>query len=178
MRLCAVLYFIIFYRIRKEVPAPAFFAGAALVVLGELVRLLSNSVIRKNTSLAVAGPYAAVRHPLYLGTSLICLGFLCFHITGKIYSGVAVFWIIATAATVLIYRKKIADEEKLMAQLFPRYPEYKKTTPALFPNLFQIKNSGLKIIFNPKQIVKNREHKLLTGLVVMLIVIAGGIFYY
>ncbi|MFH1353280.1 MAG: isoprenylcysteine carboxylmethyltransferase family protein [bacterium] len=178
MRGCAVLYFIIFYHIRKDVPAPAFFAGTALVILGELVRLLANSVIRKDSLLASSGPYAAVRHPLYLGSFLIYLGFLCFHVTGKFYSAVAVFWLIVTAATIIMYKKKIAGEEKLMAELFPRYPEYRKTTPALFPNPFQMKKAGFKIIFNFKQIVKNREHKLLAGLVVMLIVIAGGIFYY
>ncbi|MFH1957895.1 MAG: isoprenylcysteine carboxylmethyltransferase family protein [bacterium] len=178
MRGCAVLYFIIFYHIRKDVPAAAFFAGAALVISGELVRLLANSVIRKDSLLASSGPYAAVRHPLYMGSFLIYLGFLCFHLTGKFYSAVAVFWLTVTAATVIIYKKKIGNEEKLLAELFPLYPEYRKTTPALFPNPFQMKKTAFEIIFNLKQIVKNREHKLLAGLVVMLIVIAGGIFYY
>lgn len=178
MRVFAVLYFIIFYHIRKEVPGSAFFAGAALVVLGEFVRLLSNSIIRKDTELAVAGPYAAVRHPLYMGSFLIYLGFLCFHVTGKFYPAIIAFWLIVTAATVIIYKSKMKREEKLMAELFPHYTEYRKKTPSLFPNPFQIKKAGLKIIFKPKQIVKNREHKLLAGLVVMLIVIAGGIFYY
>jgi len=178
MRGFAILYFVIFYYIRKDVPGPAFFAGAALVILGEFVRLLSNSVIRKNTELAVAGPYTAVRHPLYMGSFLIYLGFLCFHVTGKFYYEVAVFWIVLTRVTYTIYKKKIKNEEKTLSELFPQYSEYRKMTPTLFPNPFQMKKEGLKIIFNPKQIVKNREHKLLAGLVVMLIVIAGGIFYY
>jgi len=178
MRVCAILYFVIFYHIRKEVPTSAFFAGSVLVILGEFVRLLSNSVIRKNSALADTGLYTIVRHPLYAGSFLIYLGFLCFQVTEKFYPAVAAFWVAVTTATIIIYSKKITEEEKLMVQLFPGYPEYRKTTPALFPALFQVKKSGFEIIFNPKQIVKNREHKLLAGLIVMLIVIAVGIFYY
>ena len=178
MRGFAVLYFVIFYSIRKNVQETAFCAGAALVVIGELIRLLSNSVIRKDSLLASSGPYAAVRHPLYMGSFFIYLGFLCFQITGKFHSGVAAFWLVVTAVTVIIYKKKMDNEEKLMAELFPQYPEYKKMTPFLFPNPFKLKRASFKIIFRPKQIVKNREHKLFAGLVIMLIVIAAGIFYY
>lgn len=49
--------------------------GMALLVGGLLLRSWAAGVIEKQSVLAVTGPYALVRHPLYLGSFLIALGF-------------------------------------------------------------------------------------------------------
>lgn len=50
--------------------------GAILAVMGAAVRLWASGHVKKNTELATTGPYAYVRHPLYVGNHLIAIG-LC-----------------------------------------------------------------------------------------------------
>ena len=49
--------------------------GAVPIVLGEALRLWATGHLLKNDALTVTGPYAYLRHPLYLGTLLIATGF-------------------------------------------------------------------------------------------------------
>ncbi len=49
--------------------------GGVPIVLGEGLRLWATGHLLKNDDLTVSGPYAYLRHPLYLGTLLIVVGF-------------------------------------------------------------------------------------------------------
>lgn len=55
--------------------ALALIVGSALALVGELIRLWASGHVKKNKVLATDGPYAYVRHPLYVGNILILLGF-------------------------------------------------------------------------------------------------------
>ena len=46
-----------------------------IAVLGILVRLWASGHVKKDKVLATTGPYAYVRHPLYVGNHLITFGF-------------------------------------------------------------------------------------------------------
>jgi len=48
--------------------------GIALALCGCAVRLWGTGHLHKNKILATGGPYAFVRHPLYVGTFLVILG--------------------------------------------------------------------------------------------------------
>jgi len=50
-------------------------AGAVIAAVGELIRLWASGHVKKNKVLATDGPYAYVRHPLYVGNILIVVGF-------------------------------------------------------------------------------------------------------
>ena len=50
-------------------------AGSVVVILGTLIRLWASGHVKKNKVLATDGPYAYVRHPLYVGNILILIGF-------------------------------------------------------------------------------------------------------
>jgi protein-S-isoprenylcysteine O-methyltransferase Ste14 len=50
-------------------------AGSAVALIGTLIRLWASGHVKKNKVLATDGPYAYVRHPLYVGNILILLGF-------------------------------------------------------------------------------------------------------
>lgn len=57
--------------------APTFctyLAGGAVAMVGVAIRAWAAGTVQKNLRLATAGPYAFVRHPLYLGGLLIGLG--------------------------------------------------------------------------------------------------------
>ena len=49
--------------------------GSVIAVIGALIRLWASGHVKKNKVLATDGPYAFVRHPLYVGNILILLGF-------------------------------------------------------------------------------------------------------
>ena len=51
------------------------YAGAAVAVVGELIRMWASGHVKKNKELATDGPYAYVRHPLYVGNILILFGY-------------------------------------------------------------------------------------------------------
>ncbi len=51
------------------------YSGAAIAGIGEAIRMWASGHVKKNKVLATDGPYAYVRHPLYVGNILILLGF-------------------------------------------------------------------------------------------------------
>ena len=78
--------------------------SAILIVPGLLIRALASGHVRKNESLAISGPYAYTRNPLYLGSLLIGLGFAV----------AARSWWVGVALVVMfvaIYVPVIRDEE-------------------------------------------------------------------
>src|SRR5262245_52225632 len=52
-----------------------FWAGFAVVAVGEWVRMWAAGHLVKNKVLTVTGPYAYVKNPLYIGTFLCMIGF-------------------------------------------------------------------------------------------------------
>ncbi len=51
------------------------YAGATVAAVGELIRMWASGHVKKNKELATDGPYAYVRHPLYVGNILILVGY-------------------------------------------------------------------------------------------------------
>jgi len=51
-------------------------AGFIVSMIGEFIQLWSFASLDKNSDLAIRGPYAMVRNPMYLGRYFILLGFL------------------------------------------------------------------------------------------------------
>lgn len=69
--LCGVL-FIVLAR-----PRPlTLLIGGVIALCGLALRAWASGHIRKNAQLAMTGPYAYTRNPLYLGSFLLCLGFV------------------------------------------------------------------------------------------------------
>lgn len=93
--------------------------GLLLCTLGSLVRLVTIASVPAGTSLQsrrlqaaglnTTGPYAVVRHPLYVGNGLIVLGLLCIAHTPWAW-GIGVPYFVASTAAI------IAAEEALLEQ--------------------------------------------------------------
>ena len=62
-----------FYMAKPTWPTLPF--GLALAFFGILFRAWATGNIHKDNQLAIGGPYTLSRHPLYLGTFVIGLGF-------------------------------------------------------------------------------------------------------
>src|ERR1700736_2256326 len=103
--------------------------GAILIVPGLLVRALASGHVRKNEALAISGPYAYTRNPLYLGSLLIGLG--CARAARSWWVGVAL-----VVMFFAIYLPVIRDEEAFLRQKFPEFDEYARSVPRMWPRMF------------------------------------------
>ena len=115
-------------------PQPATFAaGCALAAAGILLRIWGCGHLRKNEELTTSGPYAHVKHPLYLGTFLIALG-------GVVAGGSArmpglLIWTVAGPVFLAAFfgyylPKKMRVEGERMARFFgEKYTAYAQHVP-------------------------------------------------
>jgi len=153
--LCATL-FLFFAR-----PRPAsLIAGAAVSLVGLLLRAWAAGHIKKNSALATSGPYAYTRNPLYLGSFLLGLGF-------TIGSG---RWLLGFLFAVLflgIYLPVMRVESATLAQLFDaQFPEYSRAVPLFFPRLTPYRSTGTELGFDRSLYMKYREYRAALGLLV------------
>jgi len=101
--------------------------GIALVVAGLALRSWAAGVIDKRRALATVGPYALVRHPLYLGSFTIALG-LAEIMEDRLALAIVVL------LTLALYIPTIRREERFLAERFGEaWRRYAAGTPALLP---------------------------------------------
>jgi protein-S-isoprenylcysteine O-methyltransferase Ste14 len=98
--------------------------GAPVSVAGLLLRGWAAGYLAKNQNLAVSGPYAFTRNPLYLGTLLVALGLV-------IASRELALAVLFAAAFGLVYLPAIELEEQHLRKLFPEYASYAERVPRL-----------------------------------------------
>ena len=103
-------------------------AGMALLVLARqhLGSNWSQTVAAKiGHELVTSGPYRYVRHPMYAGGLVACIG------SAMVCGGAWIFLLVILGA---LFLWRVAAEDTLMAHQFPNeYPDYKKRTKALIP---------------------------------------------
>jgi protein-S-isoprenylcysteine O-methyltransferase Ste14 len=111
-------------------PTPAFLAaGSALALAGLALRAWAAGCLEKNERLAIGGPYARTRNPLYLGSSLMGAGFA---IAGRSLIMAAVL----AALMVFIYAPVIRREAEFLEGRFGGgYRGYAETVPLFLPRL-------------------------------------------
>jgi protein-S-isoprenylcysteine O-methyltransferase Ste14 len=101
--------------------------GALLVLAGLAVRTWAAGTLRKQRQLAMTGPYAWIRHPLYFGSFLMMIGF------GTLIHDPVTLWVVA-GPVAWLYWHAILSEERRVAQLFPtEWPAYAARVPQFIP---------------------------------------------
>jgi Putative protein-S-isoprenylcysteine methyltransferase len=80
----------------------------------------------KNAELAITGPYAYTRNPLYLGSIIIAIGFII--AARNLWIGIG-----ALAMFAFIYLPVITAEEKYLRSAFPGYDLYAREVPRFLP---------------------------------------------
>ena len=149
--------------------------GIALVFLGEFVRFCAAGYVGhvkvnwtqkwrgdpKIGSLVTAGPYAFVRHPLYLGTFLIGAGFCL--IAGNLWASLA-----ALGFFLIVYRHKMAREELLLRdEVGTPYVVYQAAVPRWLPTFRRYPNRQGR--WSWQGIVASKEWKALIWVVVAVV---------
>ncbi len=164
---CAAL-FLLFAR-----PRPLTLAvGAAISLLGLSLRAWAAGHIRKNSALAISGPYAYTRNPLYLGSFLLGLGF-------TIGSGV---WLLGLLFAVLflgIYLPVMRVESGTLAQLFGEdFQEYARGVPLFFPRLTPYRAGEKRTTFDGSLYLRYREYRAALGLLAAWALLVLKAYYF
>jgi len=139
--------------------------GLGLIIVGALLRLWAAGHVLKGRRLATHGPYAFVRHPQYLGNTLVAIG-LCLasgHVEAIVIWG-AIFY--------LLYVPAIRREDAKLAKRFgAEWIEWRRKTPAVLPTWWPTLNPGLHLRgWSPARAVRNGE-------LIWMFVLAGGLSY-
>jgi len=137
-------------------------AGIWFIIAGLLIRMWANGYAIKLDKLTTCGPYAFVRHPLYLGTTLLIVGFV---VMLKIYYVGTLFFLVMIA----VYYRTIKKEEVMLEEKFKHcYLDYKRRVPAIIPSLIPYRK-GEKWSFNAKRLIRSQEYKLFLWMIIITI---------
>ncbi len=136
-------------------------AGVPLALIGAAIRGWASGHLRKNAELAVSGPYARTRNPLYFGSFVMAAG--CAVAGGSWLIGI---WLIAFFLA--IYWPVMQAEAAHMQTLFGEaYARWSEAVPLFIPRLTPYQ-SGQNRSFDFNQYLHHREWRALLGLGLVL----------
>jgi protein-S-isoprenylcysteine O-methyltransferase Ste14 len=143
-------------------------AGAALALLGLLLRGWAAGTIHKDRELSTGGPYAHTRNPLYLGSLLIGLG-------AAVAAGRWELLLLFAAFYTAVYGAVIRAEARALEDRFgARYVAWASEVPPLVPRLIPHRGTGADAAdaagFTLERWRRNREHEAALG-------VLGGFLY-
>ncbi len=135
--------------------------GAVLTIPGLVIRALASGHVRKNEALAMSGPYAHTRNPLYLGSLLIGIGFAL---------AARSWWVgvVLIAMFFAIYVPVIGSEEAFLRERFPEFKAYAKAVPRMIPRITPaFRDQAAPSGFSMDLYLKHREYNALLGALAM-----------
>jgi protein-S-isoprenylcysteine O-methyltransferase Ste14 len=143
-------------------PSPgSILAGAAIAVAGLAIRAAAAGHLRKGETVAMSGPYARTRNPLYLGSALLATGF------------VIASWSWVAAALVAAYYLALypflmrREEAELRGRFGSVFDEYAKRVPLFWPRMRSEGGAG-GTHFSWAQYARNREYQVAMGMAALL----------
>ena len=114
--------------------------GIVICFLGATLRFWSSGYLRKDSKLAVGGPYRFTRNPLYLGTWLMAAG-------AAVAISSYILLVVVSVVFIAIYHFTILDEETKLERNFGEpYRAYLGLVPRFFPRLWPQSLSRLSVV--------------------------------
>ena len=139
------------------------FCGVAIAAVGLLLRGYAAGHLRKHKQLAISGPYAYTRNPLYLGSVLLATGFC-------VSSHSAISTALLAAYLIVFYPVVIRREETELRTLYGDvFSEYASRVPAFWPRMPSGKSS--REHFSWALYRQNREYEAAIGLAVAMAIL-------
>lgn len=131
--------------------AVLFYIGAAIAAVGIVVRMWASGYVMKNKELATTGPYAYVRHPLYVGNILLLVGF-------SLASSLWWSFVLMAALLWFYYPPTISYEDNKLRGIFgEEWEAWAKNIHALIPT-FGAKAGSAKSAWSfRKSLMQNAE---------------------
>jgi protein-S-isoprenylcysteine O-methyltransferase Ste14 len=134
--------------------------GLGLVFTGLAMRSWAAGTLHKRTELTMSGPYALVRHPLYIGSFMMMLGFC-----QLVDDAENIWFVVGPVLALYIYRA--IHEEKFLAAKFPdQWTEFARKVPRFFPRRLP---KQLFATWNYKQWLNNREYQAVSAVLLGLV---------
>lgn len=122
--------------------------GLPIVAAGEALRIWAAGHLEKSREVTGSGPYRWTRHPLYLGSTLLGLGFgVASHHVGVMALAVAYLALTLTAAA-------RSEERHLESKFGDAYEKYRRGETAAVSRVFSLSRAA-----------RNGEHRTLLGVV-------------
>lgn len=143
--------------------------GAPIALCGVAIRAWASGHLRKNAELAISGPYAYTRNPLYLGSFVLAVGVV---ICGGSW------WLAALLLGffLAVYVPVMQAEAAHMHELFPRdFAAYEQNVPLFLPRLTPWQRSAAR--FDQQLYLKYREYRALLGLLVVVGILALRVMF-
>ena len=129
--------------------------GAIVALPGLALRAWASGHLKKNETLAISGPYAYTRNPLYLGSFFIGLGFTI--AAGNVLLGVVFILMILG-----IYLPVMRVESGTLSHLFgKKYVRYAKEVPLFWPRLTPYRECETR--FDRSLYLRYREYRATVG---------------
>jgi protein-S-isoprenylcysteine O-methyltransferase Ste14 len=130
--------------------------GLPVAVAGLFLRGWAAGHLAKNQQLAMSGPYAYMRNPLYAGTVIAALGMV-------IAARSICLAILFALVFLLVYLPAIELEEQHLREIFPEYAAYAQRIRRFLPIA---KWQGPMARFSWKLYSRNEEYKAAAGFLV------------
>ena len=147
-------------------PTPTLFGiGAALVFLGEALRIWAAGHLVKSLELIDSGPYAYTQNPLYLGRLLILTGFCVMARSRWQLNWVALAAGYAVFFGYYIPRKLRVEGARLRKMHGDAFSRYHDAVPILFPSLGRY--PGKRTAWSLGKAVRNQEYLVLSGVLLV-----------
>ncbi len=141
--------------------------GLPIAACGLALRAWAAGYIRKNDVLATDGPYRFTRNPLYLGSTLLAVGFVV----------AAADWIMAVLVTAMmlgIYLPVIRREEAFLRSRFGAdFDAYVRRVPRLLPRWPRQSRAGSSPTFSPALYLRHREYNALLGFLFVVAILTA-----
>jgi len=140
-----------------------------LVVLGCLLRSWAAGYLLKGKRVAVGGPYAYIRNPLYVGSFIIGTGFCAALWRWPLPAPEIIIGLAFLLGFGVVYRAKtLAEEDELAANLGEAYRAYARQVPAFLPSRGHIEGLGPQR-FSLELYRRNREWECILGSAALLV---------
>ncbi len=127
--------------------------GAAIVAIGEAIRIWAAGHVEKGREVTSSGPYRWVRHPLYIGSAVIGAGLAV--VCHSLVAAVVVFSYLSVTLTAAIR----TEEAWLRASFGDQYRQY-------------CEGHTVARRFSASRAIRNREQRAMGGLVLGLLLLA------
>jgi protein-S-isoprenylcysteine O-methyltransferase Ste14 len=128
--------------------------GFAVATIGEIVRIWAAGHLAKGREITTSGPYQFVRHPLYIGSSLLAAGFVI--AAQDLWVAVLALVYLSVTLTAAVH----TEEQALAAKFGGAYAEYRAGT-----------GPRPDRAFSWHRVSANREYRAVAGLAMAFVLL-------
>lgn len=143
--------------------------GGSIALIGVAIRAWASGHIRKASVLAVTGPYAYTRNPLYVGSFIMGVGFT---VAANVWWLALIFIALFIGIYLPVMRVEADDIRRIFGEDFE---EYERNVPLLLPRLMPWKKTVGKFDFG--LYLQYREYRAVAGVLIAVGILAAKAYF-